>query len=126
MIVLYFSFGEWLMKLCRKEETIERNNSDNCVVTECPLDDDALNFAIAKINGRYPESGFAINHKSKEIVYVQQGRGTVCVDGQTVELNAGDVVMIEAGEKFFWDGEFTFHIACSPAFTVEQHKHVIS
>jgi hypothetical protein len=39
------------MKICPKSQTIERKNSDVCVITEYPIDDDSLNFAIAKISG---------------------------------------------------------------------------
>lgn len=112
------------MKILIKHQTIERENSDKCIVTEYPIDDQMLDFAIVKLNGRYPDVKRATNLRCKEIVYVHEGKGSVEVDGHKQELSAGDVVLIESGEKFFWEGCMTLHIACAPAFTVEQHQMV--
>lgn len=112
------------MQICFKQQTIERKNSDVCVVTEYPIDDALIDFAIVKVNGRYPDRACAINRTCKEIVYIQSGTGKVTVDGVEHTLNEGDVVLIEAGEKFFWEGNMDLHIACHPAFTIAQHEMV--
>ncbi len=112
------------MKISSKHQSIERKNSDICTVTEYPIDDDTINLAVIKITGRYPDTGYAINQKCKELVYVQHGSGKVVVNGKEFLINAGDVVLIEAGEKFFWDGDMILFISCSPAFTIEQH-HIV-
>ena len=101
-----------------------RKNSDICVVSEYAILDKDLDFAIANISGRYPESRYAVNKLCKEIVYIQQGAGKIVVNGIDYELNMGDVVLIEAGEKFYWEGELTLCISCHPAFTVNQHQLV--
>ena len=69
----------------------------------------------------YPEIKQAINTTCKEIVYIQSGIGHVTVNPVEYALNPGDVVLIEPGEPFFWKGNMTLHIACTPAFTIEQH-----
>lgn len=112
------------MQICLKHQTIERKNSNFCVVTEHHLNDEQIDFAIVKVNGRYPDRAYAVNRKCKEVVYIQNGTGQVTVDGIEHKLNEGDVVLIEAGEKFFWEGNMNLHIACHPAFTVEQHELV--
>lgn len=113
------------MKITFKHQTIERKNSEVCVVTEHPMDDGTIDFAIAKISGRYPVAPQrAINLTCKEIVYVHQGNGKVVVNDKEYLLNAGDLVLIEAGEKFYWEGNMDLFISCRPAFTIDQHQIV--
>lgn len=112
------------MKKYDSNKSIERKNSDRCVVSEFPICDRDINFAIAKISARYPDTGFAMNTKCKEIVFVHKGSGKVVVDGKEYLLNAGDVVLIDKNEKFYWYGKMTLHISCTPAFTAEQHVHI--
>lgn len=112
------------MKITHAQHAIERQNSAVCVVTEYPLLDNDLDFAIVKISGRYPQTRQAMNTQCKEMVYVHSGSGCVTVNHKEYVLNSGDIVLIEAGEQFFWTGEMTLHIACTPAFTIEQHVMV--
>ncbi len=86
------------------------------------MDDQELDFAIVTLSGRYPEGRYAINTKCKEIVYIQEGAGKVDVNGEQHSLTAGDLVLIEAGEKFYWEGHMTLFISCHPAFTIDQHQ----
>ena len=110
------------MKFCKAKHSIQRKNSNHCLITECPMDTDTLNMALAEINGRYPETGYAVNRKVSEMVYIQSGNGTITVNHKTTNFKEGDVVLIEPNELFFWDGDFSAVIACSPAFTIEQHE----
>jgi|SRR3990167_1724354 len=112
------------MKTCNGGQTIERKNSAHCFVTEFPIADHDINFAIVKVSSRYPASGYASNIISKEIVYVQEGVGKVVVNDIEHPLKQGDAVLISANEKFYWDGNMTLHIACTPAFTPNQHIHI--
>lgn len=112
------------MKIAHKENVIERKNSDCCLVIEYPQWDESMDFAIAHLNGRYPEKQRVINRTCKEMVYIQEGHGAVEVEGKHYPLKAGDMVLIEAGEKFFWEGEMTLFISCRPAFYIEQHQFV--
>jgi mannose-6-phosphate isomerase-like protein (cupin superfamily) len=112
------------MKITRKNQSIERKNSDICLVTEYPPMDDHLDFAIVKISGKYPSKGAATNLQCKEIVFVHEGAGTVVVNGAPQRLEAGDVVLIEPGEHFVWEGNMNLFIACHPAFSLEQHTIV--
>lgn len=114
------------MKIIKQNQTLERKNSEICIVTEYPVGDETLDFAIVKISGRYPAQGYAVNNKCKEIVYVQEGEGEVFINFQIHQINAGDVILVEAGEKFYWNGHLRLHISCRPAFSVEQHQLVSS
>lgn len=110
------------MQICFKRQAVERKNSDVCIVTEHHINDDLIDFAIVKVTGRYPVQGCAVNRQCKEIVYIQNGSGKVTVNNVEHKLNEGDLVLIEANEKFFWEGDLNLHISCRPAFTIEQHE----
>ena len=112
------------MKLCQQKNTVEHQNSDHCVVSEYPLDASSINMATAKITGRYPKIGYATNHKVHEMAYIQAGQGSLTVNNQTTLLEKGDVILVEPGDQFYWDGNLTLIIACTPAFTPEQHEVV--
>lgn len=109
------------MKISYSSQAFERKNNSICIVTEYPPIDNDLDFALVHISGRYPDTQQAINTQCKEIVYVQRGTGHVTVNEVEYELNAGDVVLIEAGETFFWEGNMLLHIVCTPPFSIEQH-----
>lgn len=109
---------------CSKNQTNEHKNSDHCIVSEYPIEDKEINFAIAKVTSRYPETGLASNTVCKEIVYVQDGNGKIVVNNIEYTLQTGDVILISPNEKFYWDGNMTLHIACTPAFTPGQHIHI--
>lgn len=112
------------MKISLKYQAITRENSDVCAVTEYPIGDKDIDFAIIKVTSRYPSTRQAVNRTCKEIVYVFEGSGRVIVNDEEHVLNPGDVILIEAEEKFYWDGNLTLFISCHPAFTIEQHQIV--
>ena len=109
------------MQISFKHQAIERKNSEVCIVTEHCIDDETIDFVTVKIMGRYPNAKHAVNQKCKEIVYIHEGNGKVGVNGEEYAINAGDVVLIEAGEKFYWEGNMSLSISCRPAWTKEQH-----
>ena len=113
------------MKIAYLHETIVRKNSDDCIVTEYPKLDEAMDFAIVKVSARYPEFNRAVNLECNEIVFVKSGQGKVVVEEKEYLLNAGDIVLIEAGEKFYWDGKMELCISCRPSFKKEQHRYVL-
>jgi len=112
------------MKVVHKNQTKEFKNSDVCTATEYPLGDKDINGAVIELKGRYPDKGRVVNLKCKELAYVVKGSGRVVVEGEEVELNKGDVVLIEPGEKYYWEGNMTMLVPCTPAWYPEQHKEV--
>jgi mannose-6-phosphate isomerase-like protein (cupin superfamily) len=114
------------MKVSYGQHAEKRKNSDLCLVTQHKLDDrKEIDFAIVEIQGRYPEQGRVVNQKCKEVVYVQEGSGMVVVEGKELSLKAGDAILIEAGEKYFWDGMMSLFISCTPSWFLEQHQMVV-
>ena len=112
------------MKITRKEETKKFKNSEVCTATEYPMGDKDINGAVVEITGRYPDKGRVVNLKCREMSYVIRGSGKIVVEGKEIELNEGDLVLFEPGEKYFWDGNLIMFMSCVPAWYPEQHKEV--
>lgn len=90
------------------------------------MEDPDINGAIAKISGKYPDSGFVVNEECKELLYVISGTGKLTTKDESVELNPGDQVLIDQGELFRYESTQNLVVlaACSPAWRPEQHKEV--
>lgn len=112
------------MKFISKDQTKIFKNSEACAAIEYPLGDKDINGAVIELNGRYPDKGRAMNFECKEMAYIIKGSGKVVVEGKEMKLNEGDLVLIEAGEKFFWEGNMRIFMPCAPAWRAEQYKEV--
>lgn len=112
------------MKIIHKNQTKTFKNSDVCIATEYPLGDNDINGATIELSGRYPAKGRVVNLKCKELAYIIEGSGEVVVEEKKVELNKGDLVLIEPEERYFFDGNLTMFISCAPAWHPKQHKEV--
>lgn len=112
------------MKFISKNQTKIFKNSDACTAIEYPVDDKDINGAVIELNGRYPAKGRTVNLECKEMAYVIKGSGKLVVEGKETKLNEGDLVLIEMGEKFFWEGNMQMFMPCAPAWYPEQYKEV--
>ena len=81
-----------------------------------------MNISVAEITLRYPDEGFAVNHKCSEMGYVLRGSGKLITENSEAALGAGDAVYIPHGEKFYWEGNMTVILPCTPAWYPEQHE----
>ena len=112
------------MKVVYKNQTEKFKNSDNCMATEYPLGDKEINGAVIELTGRYPGNGRVVNLKCKELSYIVSGSGKVVVEDREIKLREGDLILIEPGEKYFWEGNLIMFVPCVPAWFPEQHKEV--
>jgi len=110
------------MKIIHKNQTEEFKNGNNCIAVEYPSGDKDINGAVIKLTGRYPENGMAVNLKCKELSYVIMGSGVVTVESEEIDVSEGDLILIEPGERYFWDGNLTMFVPCVPAWYPEQHR----
>lgn len=110
------------MKVVKFEEAEEFKNSDKCTVLEYPLNDKDINFATANIQGRYPDSGYCVNEKCKELIYVIDGNGTLNKKNEKINFSRGDAILIDKGEIYYWDAKCIIAMPCTPAWYPEQHK----
>ncbi len=112
------------MKLIKKSSAKEVKNSKSCIAIEYPLDDSDLNGAVIVLDGRYPDKGYALNLKCKELAYIISGKGKFFQPGKETEVSEGDMVLIEKNEKYYWEGNLKMFIQCNPSWYPEQHKEV--
>jgi mannose-6-phosphate isomerase-like protein (cupin superfamily) len=112
------------MKIVYKNQTQSFKNSEVCTAIEYPMGDKDINGAVIELSGRYPDKGRTVNLECKEMAFVIGGKGKVVIEGKEVELNEGDLVLIEPGEKYFWEGNMRLFMPCAPAWNPEQHKQV--
>lgn len=112
------------MKVVYKNQSKRRKNSESCVAIEYSLDDADINGAVIELTGRYPQKGRVVNLKCKEMAYIVTGFGKVVVEGEKIDLQAGDLILIESGEKYFWEGNLTMFTPCTPAWNPNQHEEV--
>ncbi len=110
------------MKIVKFNDAEKFNNSNKCEVLEYPLNDSDINCATAVITGRYPEKGYCVNEKCKEMIYVIEGNGTLNKKNETIHFEKGDVILIEKGEIYFWDANCRLVMPCTPAWYPEQHE----
>lgn len=112
------------MKRLSKEEAKTIKVSDACIAVEYPLEDKDINATTIEIKGRYPDKGRTVNLECKELAYVIKGSGKIVVEEQEYILEKDSVVLIDPGEKFYWEGDMTLFMPCTPAWRPEQHKEV--
>lgn len=124
MLKYAFKTREIIMKIAFKHQTETHKNNDACSATIYPIANAALDFAIVNINGRFQAMNRVTNTICQEIVYIQRGNGKVVINHETHELHAGDVVLIEPGDKYYWEGNMEVFACCTPPFTVQQREEV--
>ena len=97
-------------------------NSETCEGVAYVADGAPLDYSQIIVSGRYPETGWAMNEKSHEIVTLQRGVGRlVLAKAGPIELRSKPV-HVPAGEWFAWEGDMTIGMACSPPFNKDQYK----
>lgn len=66
-----------------------------------------------------------MNEISKEMIYVLEGSGEICLVDGIIEFTEGDAILIDKNEKYYWDSEYCkVAMICTPAWTEKQHKLV--
>ena len=112
------------MKVCTYAQTQSKKPYDSCHVTEYALGHHDLDLAVAKINGRYPHEKWVLNEISAELGYILEGQGKVVTEKGEQFLSKGDAVILEAGEKYYWEGKMDVLLTCHPIWSLSQHQVV--
>ncbi len=79
-------------------------------------------FASIRSHGRYPESGYCSNQECKEIAYILEGIGSINKEKESLTFKAGDVILIDRKEIYYWEGNCKIVMICTPAWYKEQCK----
>ncbi len=112
------------MKKMTRGEAEKFQNGETCLISEYSLGDEVMDAAIAQINGRYPDESWVINRISQEIAFVISGQGRLIYERGEEKIGVGDVVLLEPGEKFYWEGNMDIFISCTPAWKYSQYEHI--
>ncbi|MDD3007099.1 MAG: cupin domain-containing protein [Candidatus Pacebacteria bacterium] len=112
------------MKIIRKNQAKFFKNSEVCDVFEYDSGHTDLGGAVVEVRGRYPDSGWVMNSECREMAYILKGKGLISVEGVERDFAAGNLILIEAGEKYFWEGNFSAFLFSVPAWSVGQYKTV--
>ena len=113
------------MEIIKKDNVMLVNNSKVCEVSEYSFKNKSMDLGIATITGRYPEKDYCVNTACKELVYVLEGSGKIVFEDEEVEFSEGDSVLIDSGEKYFWDTKYCkVALVCAPAWNLEQYELV--
>lgn len=112
------------MKIIHKNQTNVFKNSDRCIAIEYPLGDKDINGAVIELDGRYPDKGRVVNLECKELAYILEGSGKLIIEDEEIEFEKDDLILLEPGEKYFWEGKCKMFVPCIPAWWPEQHKEV--
>ncbi len=113
------------VKHIKHKDAIKHQNSSLCVAYEYPVEESDISIALAEVKGRYPDQGYAVNHSCTEMAYIIDGTGYLVTKNCSFEVNKGDVLYIPANEKFFWEGELTLILPTAPAWSLDQHEHIL-
>lgn len=112
------------MKYISKSQAEPFANGPTCTGLAYDLDK-GLDIALITINGRYPQTGHALNENAKEAAYVISGTGKIGRDGHEQELRPGDAIFVDKNEPYYWVGDDLVILTPSaPAFEPEHHRHV--
>jgi mannose-6-phosphate isomerase-like protein (cupin superfamily) len=110
--------------MVRKEDAKEIKNAESCIVWEYGLQSDRIGFALARIEGRYPEKGYAMNEVSELIYFVISGSGVLECDGKVFELRKDFAFLIKPKSRYFVTGnELVVALPSAPPFYPGQYKH---
>ena len=112
------------MKIVTKGQAKSFKNGKCCEAMEYQMGDKDINGTVIKLAGRYPETGEVVNNICKEMAYVIKGSGKVVVESKQFDISAGDLILVEPGEKYYWEGKMVMFVPCAPAWYPEQHKEV--
>ena len=112
------------MQIVRKNQIRTLSPVHGTVIHEYDTHDGFVSGGVAEIKGRYPLAGYCVNRKIKELVYVVAGSGLLIQPSGTTEFATGDVLFIDHGELFAWEGDMELFMATTPTFDPAQHEEV--
>ena len=111
------------MEYLKKEQSQTFENG-NVIAHEYTTKNKNINIALVEIKGRHPQEDWLINEKCTELTYIVDGSATLTTETESIFLEKGDVAILNPNEKYFWNGNCTLLIPCTPAWSPEQNKNV--
>lgn len=111
--------------LIKKEDAREKKNSEGCTVWEYDFPSKKLGIATAKLNGRYPEKGKAMNTECEEVYYVISGTAKVHTEDGDFDIKEGDAFFFEKNKWYWVEANNLFiSLPTAPTWFFEQYKQI--
>lgn len=112
------------MQIVKQKKTRRVDASPTTSVEEYVMPEKTISGATTIVYGRYPETGFAINTISHELVLVLSGNGYIGTQRKKRAIELGDCILLQPNEKYYWDGHMALFIVSAPRWQRKQHKIV--
>jgi len=101
------------------------NHMSTCTTQEFKFKNKNLNFALARINGRYPEVGQALNLKCDMVYYCLAGQGTVSLTGRKKKIKPGQALLVGKNKKYYVIGKkLAVLIISNPVWDKRQYRTI--
>ena len=107
------------MKQVMKQKSAKIRARKDLIAYEYPHFSAECGYANLELNGRHPSIGYIINKNSDEAFLVYQGSGEIYMDGVITNFEAGDIVAIQRGTKFYCTGNAKFFHTSTPPWYIE-------
>src|SRR5688572_15365236 len=88
----------------KRVQSTKEVTGKNGTVFDYPVPNERYGFSAQELDGRFPESGVYRNTVCFEMMYIIEGTGKVVVNGEEHQVEAGDLIVLEPGDKHF--GEY--------------------
>lgn len=109
----------------KSNEVRSKVNSKSCSVNEYDFPFKNLGIAIVKINGRYPDSGKAMNTECDEIYYVISGSAVIHTAEGDFKINKNDAFYFEKNKWYWVEGKhLEILLPTSPSWFPEQYRQI--
>lgn len=111
--------------LIKKSESREKHNTPTTTVREYDFPNKELGFAIALMNGRYPETGKVINHQCTEMYYILSWEGIIHDETWDYEVKEWDCFLFEKWKRYRVEGkDMKIALPTAPTRSLDQYEQI--
>ena len=85
----------------KRSQTTEIKANAESTIWDYPMPTEETGITFQTLTGRLPEKGWYINKVCHEIIFITDGKAEINIDGESHQLEKGDVVILKPGQKHF-------------------------
>lgn len=106
-----------------KEEAITIIPNKNTTVLSYPSSNKFISVARIAVHGRHPagKNEFFVEQKCHVLLYILKGVGKIMIEDKECRMAPEDVIIIDAGKKYYIAGDIEYMAATSPGYYPEQN-----
>ncbi len=87
--------------IVKKAQATSIKANDHSTIWDYPLPSEKTGISYQTLDGRLPEKGWYKNEVCYEIIFILGGKANINVDGEESEVEKGDLVILEPGQKHY-------------------------